>query len=88
MQYLKLGLFPVTGPIQLLFAHRWKGKLPASNLPQLIEQYKTKGLRTLAKEYGVSHETIRRMLLKEHLRLPLKHDVSTIQSHDNVDIMI
>jgi hypothetical protein len=63
MQYLQLGLFPVTTPIQILFVPQWKGKLPASIMTQLIEQRKNKSLRALAREHGVSHEAIRRTLM-------------------------
>jgi len=60
MQYLDAGLYPVRAPSQLVMV--WKGKLSPSLWPEVNEQYKAKSLRKLAKEYGVSHEAIRRTL--------------------------
>jgi len=33
-----------------------------SELPEILERHKTESLRSIAKEYGVSHETVRRAL--------------------------
>ncbi len=59
-QYLSIGLFPINAPTYLVVG--WNGKLPSSLWPELVEQHKTGSLRALAKEYGVSQETIRRTL--------------------------
>ena len=37
-------------------------EIPASVWAELADRYKTQSLRDLAKEYGVSHETVRRVL--------------------------
>ncbi len=55
---LTLGLYPVFVPVPL----RRKHKLPAGVWVELAKQRKTKSLRTLAKEYGVSHEAIRQTI--------------------------
>ena len=61
MQYLDLGLFPVTAPSNLTTV--WKGKLQPVHWQEIIIQYKNnKSLRQLAKEYGVSYEGVRRTL--------------------------
>jgi hypothetical protein len=60
MQYLKSGLFPVCAPAHLLAF--WNGTLPPSVWSQLVERHRTESLRQLAKEYGISHEAIRRTL--------------------------
>jgi len=36
--------------------------LDRSLWPELIEKYKTRSLREIAQEYGVSHEAVRRAL--------------------------
>ena len=61
MQYLELGLFPVHAPIHLVVA--CNGKLQPSIWSELVERRKTESLRSLASEYGISHESIRRTLL-------------------------
>jgi len=55
---LTLGLYPVFASNHT----KTNLKLPASVWPDLIEHHKTKSLRQLAKEYGVSYETVRRTL--------------------------
>jgi DNA-binding IclR family transcriptional regulator len=40
----------------------WNGKLSLSVLPVLAEEHRSASLRSLAKEYGVSHEAVRRAL--------------------------
>jgi hypothetical protein len=53
---LAIGLYPVfTVP-----AVKPRGKLPPSVLAELAERLKVGSLRQVAKEYGVSHETVRR----------------------------
>ena len=37
-------------------------KISVSELPEILERHKTESLRSIAKEYGVSHETVRRAL--------------------------
>jgi len=59
MQYLP-GFYPVYAPTY--FTVTWNGKLSISTWPKIIEQFNTRNLRSLAREYGVSHETIRRTL--------------------------
>jgi hypothetical protein len=60
MQYLEVGLFPVTSPLHLTIV--WRGKIQPEHWPEVVERLKTKSLRQLAREYGVSHEAVRRML--------------------------
>jgi len=55
---LTLGLYPVFVSLPLQTNH----KLSPSLWPELAERNKTESLRQLAKEYGVSHEAIRRTL--------------------------
>ena len=55
---LTLGLYPVFVSLPLKTNH----KLPASVWPELAHQHETTGLRSLAREYGVSHEAVRRAL--------------------------
>ena len=68
MQYLELGLYPVQAPAQLLTS--WRGKLPSYLWCEVSERRKTKSLRQLAKEYGVSHEAVRRALAAQKSKLP------------------
>ena len=56
---LTLGLYPVF--VSLPF--RTNHKLPSFVWPELSERHKTESLRELAKEYGVSHEAVRRALV-------------------------
>lgn len=62
MQYLELGLYPVHAPLLLVIAHQWKGEVSGLVWSQLAEQHRTRSLRSLAEEYGVSHEAVRRAL--------------------------
>ena len=54
---ISIDLFPVCVNIPKNANHR----IPMSEWPKIIKRYKTESLRQLAKEYGVSHETIRRV---------------------------
>ncbi len=58
LQYLDQGLFPVVSQIPI----NGSLKVPEHLWPELVEQHKTKSLRQLAKQYGVSHEAVRRTL--------------------------
>jgi hypothetical protein len=60
MQYLNAGFYPVQAPHRLFMNRR--GKLKPSTWSEVVEQHKVKSLRSLAKEYGVSHEAVRRVL--------------------------
>jgi len=60
MQYLDYGFYPVQAPLSLYTG--WRGKLSPSIRFEVVKQYKEKSLRSLAKEYGVSHESVRRAL--------------------------
>ena len=60
MQYLQTGLYPVQAPRQLLMV--WRGKLPPCLWPEVSERHKAESLRSLAKEYDVSYEAVRRAL--------------------------
>ena len=55
---LTLGLYPVF----VVIPSESHYKLAPSLWSGLIEQHKVKSLRTLAREYGVSHEAVRRTL--------------------------
>jgi len=55
---LTLGLYPVFISLPLKTNH----KLPSSLWRELAERHGTESLRQLAKEYGVSHEAVRRTL--------------------------
>jgi len=52
------GLYPV----YVSSIIEWRGKLQPAQWPQLMEKSRTKSLRQVAREYGVSHESIRRIL--------------------------
>jgi hypothetical protein len=60
MQYLEKGLYPVKAPPHLLI--NWQGKISPALWLEVVEKHKTKGLREVAREYGVSYESVRRML--------------------------
>jgi hypothetical protein len=60
MQYLAGEFFPVNAPVYLTAI--WTGSIQPNQWPELVEKCKTKSLRQLAKEYGVSHETVRRTI--------------------------
>ena len=55
---LTLGLYPVFADIPT----NTRLRIPPYLWPELAERHKTESLRQLAKEYGVSHEAIRRTL--------------------------
>jgi hypothetical protein len=58
---LTLGLYPVFVSLPEKRHH----KLAPSLWQGLAEQHKAKSLRCLAKEYGVSHEAVRRALVAQ-----------------------
>jgi hypothetical protein len=60
MQYLDLGFYPVYAPAEIFV--NWRGKIPPSLWSKVIEQTDARSLRIMAKEYGVSHESVRRAL--------------------------
>jgi len=60
MQYLEVGLFPLNAPDYLSVV--WTGKIRPEHWLEIAEQRKTKSLWQLAKQYEVSHETVRRTL--------------------------
>lgn len=60
MQYLAGEFFLVNAPAHLTAI--WTGSIQPTEWPELVEKCKTKSLRGLAKEYGVSYETVRRTL--------------------------
>lgn len=60
MQYLDSGYYPVNAPPDLYIT--WKGKISSSIFFKVKEQPKVKSLRQLAKDYGISHEAVRRAL--------------------------
>ena len=60
MQYLKTGHYPVYAPPELFV--NWNGKLPACLWSEVLELHKTKSLRSLAREYGVPLEAMRRTI--------------------------
>jgi len=62
LQYRDIGLFPVYTPAVL--AARSRGKLPGPLWPAFTERHKTESLRQIAKEYGVSHEAVRRAIAR------------------------
>lgn len=62
MQYLENGYYPVLAPVELFV--NLKEKLPVSLWPEIAERHKTESLRQLGKEYNVSHQAIRRFIIK------------------------
>ena len=62
MQYLSVGFFPITAPADITVA--WNGRLRPDSWPEVAEKCRTRSLREVAKEYGVSHEAVRRMLTR------------------------
>ena len=60
LQDLETGLFPVIVSVPFRSGH----KLLPSIWPGVAEQHESKSLRELAKEYGVSHEAVRRTIMK------------------------
>ena len=63
-QYLFEGWYPVYVPQGLCADGSANSKLPSEVWSELADRHKTHSLRGLAKEYGVSHETVRRMLAR------------------------
>jgi len=61
MQYLENGFYPVQAPAQLMIV--WKGKLLPSLWSEVADRHKVESPRNLAREYGVSHEAVRRVLV-------------------------
>jgi len=55
---LALGLYPVFASLPLKTNH----KLPSSLWAELTQRHGKESLRSLAEEYGVSHEAIRQTL--------------------------
>ena len=55
---LGVGLYPIWAEPCLATRH----KISAEMWPELIEKRKTKTLRQVARDYGVSYEAMRRML--------------------------
>ena len=53
-----VAVFPVSAPAELLI--QWSGKLEPESWPQVAEECRTRSLREVAKDYGVSHEAVRR----------------------------
>ncbi len=60
--YFFVDIFPVLAPQYLTIPPRPNRKLQPSVWSQLAEQHKSESLRSLAKEYGASHEAVRRAL--------------------------
>ena len=56
----ELGLYPVLALEQEEPGNNFK--IPYGEWPQVIEHSKVKSLRSIARDYGVSHEAIRRVL--------------------------
>jgi len=71
MQYLEHGLYPLLVPMEIVVSASWKGKLASAIIPKIAEDYKTKSLRQLGKEYGASYEAVRRALVKIESLAPL-----------------
>ena len=63
-----LGLYPVHKAV----AASLPDKIPSSLWPELVEESKTKTLRELAGQYGVSHEAVRRTLREASSRVVTK----------------
>jgi len=62
MQYLLVGFFPINAPTEVAVA--WNGKLPPESWEAVVEKCRVKSLRQVGKDYGVSHEAVRRTLLR------------------------
>jgi len=60
MQYLAGEFFPVNAPAHLTAI--WAGSIKLDQWPELVEKCKTGSLRQVARQYGVSHEAVRRTL--------------------------
>ncbi len=59
---LYIEIFPVLAPLYLAVPPRSNRKLDPAVWSELAEQYETKSFRSLAREYKVSHEAVRRAL--------------------------
>ena len=60
MQYLAAEFFPVNAPAHLTVV--WSGAIKPTQWPELVEKCKTGSLRRIARQYGVSHEAVGRIL--------------------------
>jgi hypothetical protein len=60
--YFFVDTFPVLAPIHLTIPPRPNRKLLPSVWSEIADHHKTKSLRSLAKEYSVSREAVRRAL--------------------------
>jgi hypothetical protein len=60
LKYLVDELFQVYAPPHLRVV--WTGSIKPNRWAELAEKCKTRNLRQVAKEYDVSHETVRRPL--------------------------
>jgi hypothetical protein len=61
MRYPDSGFYPVEAPAEIFV--NWRGKLGPNLWLKITAKKNNKSLRGLAKEYGVSHEAIRRTLV-------------------------
>jgi len=62
---LTLGLYPVIAAVP----QKTNYKIPQHLWPEIAKERKTKSLRQLAKEFGASHEAVRRTLKQVALRV-------------------
>jgi len=60
MQYLADEFFPIDAPAHLRMI--WTGSIQPNQWSGLVGKSKTRSLRQVARDYGVSHETVRRTL--------------------------
>lgn len=58
------GTYPVEAPLYLSIPHRTNRNLSPQLWPDIMARHKTISLRKLADNYGVSHECIRRVLIR------------------------
>jgi len=61
MQHIVGEFFPVNAPAHLIMV--WIGLIQPNQWPQLVGKSKTGSLRQLAKEYNISHASVRRVIL-------------------------
>ena len=61
--YFSVDIFPVAAPSYLLVTPRDSRKLPPELLETISLKCATTSLRTIAEEYGVSYESVRRACL-------------------------
>jgi hypothetical protein len=73
MQYINTGWYPVYAPPSPVV--KWAGKLPVALWSEVSERHRIESLRSLAPEYGVSHESVRRALNAAKTGLPQPWDV-------------